>query len=45
MKNIKYTMNVLENKWCELVFGKYVLKMTLYKIIKIIVAAAIVSPA
>jgi hypothetical protein len=38
-------MNVLEEYLNELVFGKYELKIVLYKIINKIVATAIVSPA
>ncbi len=45
IKNIKYTMNVLEEYLNEVVFGKYVLKIVLYIIISKIVANATVSPA
>jgi hypothetical protein len=45
IKNIKYAMNALEENLNELVFGKYELKIALYKIINKIVATAIVRPA
>jgi hypothetical protein len=45
IKNTKYAMNVLEEYLNELVFGKYELKIVLYKIINKIVATATVSPA
>ena len=45
IKNIKYAMYVLEEKLNELVFGKYELKIALYKTINKIVATATVSPA
>jgi hypothetical protein len=38
-------MNVLEENLNELVFGKYELKIALYKIINKMVATTIVSPA